>query len=141
MTPSLRATITALLVGCLVTGCVRSTTITYLPSPEQPRLTMEEGREMLVRFIGVECDRLVEAGRGSGSADLLVQVDSTGLASSAELVSGSGDERANGIMGAVAAQLQLDAADAGRHVPLRASYACDAGAAGAAGAAARLERR
>ena len=91
---------------------------------------------MLARFLGVECGRLTEEGKGSGSAELVARTDSTGAVTSAELTTGSGDERANGVMGAVVAQLQLDPSDAGHDVPLRASYQC-----GNNGADVTLERR
>lgn len=126
----------AAIAAALTAGCVSSTTITYLPSPEQPRLTLEEGRGMLARFVGVECGRLVDEGKGTGSADLLARTGPDGAVASAELTSGSGDERANGVMGAVVAQLRLDSDDAGREIPLRAGYQCTDG-----GATALLERR
>lgn len=125
----------------LLVACVSSTTITYLPSPEQPRLGLDEGRSMIARFIGLECDRLAAANLASRQVDVVVVTDSVGLAKSAELQGSTGDERANGVIGAVSAQLDLGSSanglgSGGRSTALRAGYSCSD-----EGATATLERR
>ena len=121
----------------LLAACVSSSTITYLPSPEQPRLALEDGRDMIARFVGLECDRLTAAGRATGQTGVVVTTDSAGLATSAELLGSTGDERADGVLGAVAAQLDLGAASGGgRRSELQVGYSCADG-----GVTATIERR
>lgn len=125
----------------LLVACVSSSTITYLPSPEQPRLGLDEGRAMIARFIGLECDRLSAANLASRQVEVVVVTDSAGLAKSAELRSSTGDDRANGVIGAVAAQLDLGSPAAGASSgagdsALLAGYSCADG-----GVTATLERR
>ncbi len=67
--------------------------------------------------------------------------DSAGLAKSAELQGSTGDERANGVIGAVAAQLNLGspatvASSGAGSTELRAGYSC-----ADEGVTATLERR
>lgn len=104
-------------------ACVRTTTVTYLPSAERPRLTLDDGRGMLASFVGVECERLLGLGRAEGAVRVLVALDSAGEAASSELVGSSGDSRVDGLVGAVAAQLRLAPAPAGR-AALHAGYRC-----------------
>lgn len=107
-------------------ACVRTTTVTYLPSAEQPRLGLDEARGTLATFVGVECARLLGEGRAEGAARVLVALDSAGEATSSELATTTGDARVDGIVGAVAAQLRLDAPAAARGGPaaLLAGYRC-----------------
>lgn len=140
-TPAFHFTMLRLLTPLFLVACVSSSTITYLPSPEQPRLGLDEGRAMIARFIGLECDRLSAANLASRQVEVVVFTDSAGLARSAELRGSTGDERANGVIGAVAAQLDLGAPTAVRGggtatSALNAGYSC-----GDAGVTATLERR
>ena len=129
------------LIPLVLIACVSSSTITYLPSPEQPRLGLDEGRAMIARFIGLECDRLFAANLAVRQVDVVVVTDSAGLARSAELRGSTGDERANGVIGAVAAQLNLgsppsSASGGAGSTALRAGYSC-----APEGVTATLERR
>ena len=114
----------------LAAACVTTTSVTYLPSAEQPRLTLGDGGRTLARFVGVECERLSAAGRDSGSAVARVALDSLGAAVSSEVLTSSGDARVDGLVGAVTAQLRLDAPPAGGTAAVRARWRCsgDAGA-------------
>lgn len=118
------------LLVLLLAACVTTTSVTYRPSAEQPRLTLDEGGRTLGRFVGVECERLAAAGRDSGSAVARVLLDSLGLAASSEVLTSSGDARVDGLVGAVTAQLRLDARPPGGTAAVRASWRCsgDAGA-------------
>jgi hypothetical protein len=109
----------------LLAACVTTRTVTYLPNAEQPRLSLGEGQALLGRFVGADCARLLEAGRAEGAAAVTVTLDAAGNATGAELGDSSGDSRVDGIMGAVAAQLRLEPAGAGR-ASLRAGYRCAA---------------
>lgn len=99
---------------------------------------------MLARFVGLECERLREAGLAERQTEVVVATDSAGLATSAELRGTTGDGRVDGVVGAVAAQLDLgesgrDARGGGAAtaVTLRAGYRC----ADDGGVVATLERR
>ncbi len=141
LAPNRRATTeratAALAAGALalVAACVRTTTVTYLPSPDQPRLTLAEGEATLARFVGVECERLRGAGRAAAETRVLVRHDGAGQATSSELAASTGDSRVDGLVGAVAAQLRLEP---GRSpVELRVGYRC----ADDGGVAVTLERQ
>ena len=104
-------------------ACVRTTTVTYLPSAERPRLSLDEGRAMLAQFVGVECERLRGAGRAAGETRVVVALDADGRATSSELTGTTGDGRVDGLVGAVAAQLRLDPPP-GARAELHAGYRC-----------------
>ena len=108
----------------LASGCVHSTTVSYLPNPDQPRLSLAEGRDMLARFGGVDCARLRAAGHAAGETDVLVLADSAGAVTSSELRGSSGDARLDGVIGAVAAQLRLDPAPADGRATVHAGFRC-----------------
>lgn len=113
------------LVLVLATACVTQTSISYLPSPDQPRFDLAQGQATLGQFVGLECERLREAGRAEGSARLRLVQDDSGLVTQADLEASSGDSRVDGVMGAIAAQLRLPPATAGRRAVVRAGYRCD----------------
>ena len=114
----------------LLAACVTTTTVAYLPSADRPRLTLDAGGRTLAQFVGVVCERLAAAGRDSGSAVARVALDSSGTAVSSEILASSGDERVDGLVGAVTAQLRLDERPARGAADVRASWRCsgDAGA-------------
>ena len=119
----LAAPLAALLAG----ACVTRTSISYLPSAEQPRLELAQAQATLGQFVGVECERLRGAGRAEGSARLRLAQDATGDVTQADLAESSGDARVDGVMGAIAAQLHLPPAAADqRAAVVRASYRCAA---------------
>jgi hypothetical protein len=131
--PSLVA---ACLLGAgVLTGCVTTRTVTYLPDAAQARMSLEEGRTTLGTFLGVECTRLRGAGRAAATAPVTVLLDAEGRVTGAELDRSTGDARADGLIGAVAAQLQV-APPAGGRATLRAGYQCD----DAGGVSVTLER-
>jgi len=124
-TARMRTTALALLAAGALGACVRSTTITYLPSPERPRLSLAEGQTTLARYLGIECESLLGRSVASSRTSVLVLVDSLGNVTSSELERSTGDPQADGLVGAVTAQLRLDGvpAGAGRAV-VRAAYRC-----------------
>ena len=108
----------------LLAACVTTTTVSYVPSADRPRLTLDAGGRTLAQFVGVECERLAAAGRDSGAAVARVALDSAGTAVSAEILTSSGDARVDGIVGAIAAQLRLDGRPASATTAVRASWRC-----------------
>ena len=119
-----------LAVVLLAAACVTTTSVTYLPSADRPRLSLADGGRTLGQFVGVECERLVGAGRDSGTAVAHVALDSLGDAVSAEVTARSGDSRVDGLVGAVAAQLRLAERPAPR-AAVRATWRCAGPAPGA----------
>jgi hypothetical protein len=112
-------------VAFLLAACTTTTTVTYVPSPEQPRLDLAQGQATLARFVGIECERLRGAGHPTGETQVTLALDSAGLATGAELAASSGDARIDGIIGAVTAQLTLEHSSRGvRAATLRAAYQC-----------------
>lgn len=117
----------ALLSAGALSACVTQTSISYLPSPDQPRLELAAAQETLGQFVGLECERLLAASRAEGHARLRLAQDDSGNVTRADLDASSGDSRVDGVMGAIAAQLHLPAAaGAGAGAVVRASYRCAA---------------
>ncbi len=114
------------LLPLVVAGCVTTSTIAYRPDANRPRISLDEGRELLGTFLGVECARLREAGHGEATVPLTLTLDAEGNVAEAELGRSTGDSRADGLLGAVAAQLQLEPADTGR-ATLLGGYRCGDG--------------
>ena len=116
----------ALLPLLLAAACVTTTAVTYLPSAEQPRLDLGDAERTLARFIGVECERLSAAGLDSGRAIVRIVLDTTGTALSSEVLRSSGDARADGLIGAVTAQLSHGMPNPGSE-DWRARWRCSGG--------------
>ena len=66
------------------------------------------------------------AGRAEGAAPVTVTLDAEGKATGAELARSSGDSRADGLIGAVSAQLRLEPAPqaAGARATVEAGWRC-----------------
>ena len=124
-----RAALALLPALALATACVTRTSVSYLPSAEQPRIELAQAQATLGQFVGVECERLRGAGRAEGAARLRLVQDGSGHVVRADLDQSSGDSRVDGVMGAIAAQLRLPPAPgqapAGQPTAVvRASYRC-----------------
>ena len=108
-------------------ACVRTTTVTYLPSPERPRLSLAEAGTVLARYLGIECESLLGRTVASSETRVRVAVDSVGNVTSSMLERSTGDAQADGLVGAVTAQLKLAALPPGAtEAVVRASYRCAA---------------
>lgn len=114
-------------------GCVASTTTAFVPTPGQPRLTVDDARDEIDAFLRAECPRLVQEGRPSQEARVSVEVDGSGNVASARLTTSTGDARLDKIFGGVAARLHFQSSgemtgptEAGR---LRMGYSCSGQAA------------
>ena len=109
----------------LLAACVRTTTVTYLPSPERPRLSLAEGGTVLARYLSIECESLLGRPVSSSETRVRVAVDSAGNVTSSMLERSTGDAQADGLVGAVTAQLKLAALPpAATEAVVRASYRC-----------------
>ena len=115
----------ALAALALLAACVRTTTVTYLPSPERPRLSLAEGGTVLARYLSIECESLLGRTVASSETRVRVAVDSVGNVTSSMLERSTGDAQADGLVGAVTAQLKLAALPPGAtEAVVRASYRC-----------------
>ena len=114
-------------------GCVTTTTTAYLPTPGQPRLTVDDARDEIDALLRAECPRLVQEGKPSQVAHVTVDVNSAGDVASARLPTSSGDEQMDKIFGGVAARLHFQASGEmkGPTAPgrLRMGYSCSGQAA------------
>jgi len=109
----------------LALGCVTVTTRAFLPSPQNPIYTPTKAEPVLAEYVRLQCDALRKAQRpDSGTAQFVLDVDTLGLTTRAELAHGTGDDMLDGVFGTVAAQLSLDAAPANRRQRLAILYQC-----------------
>ena len=115
----------ALLGPALLASCVRSTSISYLPNAERPRLSLAEGESMLARYLSIECQQLLGRSVATGQANVIVAVDSLGNVTTSQLERSTGDPQADGLVGAVTSQLRLEALAPGtKSAVVRAGYRC-----------------
>lgn len=92
----------------LLAACVTTSTTYYVRSPANPEYTMAQAEPVLANYVGVQCPARVQAQRpDTGSARLVVDVDSSGRATRAEVRTSSSDEILDRVFGTVAAQLVL----------------------------------
>lgn len=98
-----RLTVVSLL---LLLACVTTRTVSYLPSPKNPNYTPRQAETALRDFVRLQCAPRKAAQRpDTGSGAYLVEIDTSGLASRAELRRSTNDEMLDGLFGTVAAQL------------------------------------
>ena len=111
-----------------LTACVTTTTVAYVPEPGAERLSLVQGQALLQQFVGVECGRLLEAQKAEAVTRVDVDLDAGGDVTEARLQRTVGDERVDGMIGAVAAQLRLERPADARRAPergeLRVGYKC-----------------
>lgn len=118
-------TATALLTT-LAAGCVTSTTRSFLPSPQNPIYTPAKAEPVLAEYVRLQCGSLRQAQRpDSGTARFVVDVDTSGFATRAELVRGTGDETLDGVFGTVSAQLTFARAPTARRENVDIAFTCD----------------
>jgi hypothetical protein len=98
----------SLLMMTMMAGCVTSTTRYYVPTAGADRISTDELREQADAMLPLECPRLLR-GREIryGAADFTVLVDTTGAVQRVYVDRGSGDDRFDDVLGALAAQLRI----------------------------------
>lgn len=110
----------------LVAACVTTTTRAWLPSPANPTYTNATAEPVLAEYVRLQCEALRKAQHpDTGSARFVVDVDTAGTATRAELVRGTPDALLDGVFGTVAAQLKFAAARRARREPVDIAYRCD----------------
>ena len=128
-----RRTIACMTHAALVTiavgaACVTTTTRFFLPSPANPTYSTRQAEDALRQYVQLQCAPRAEAQRpDSGSAAFLVEVDTGGRATRAELRRSSDDDILDGIFGTVAAQLLFPRDSAARRAtkePVTVDFRC-----------------
>jgi hypothetical protein len=110
----------------LAAGCVTTTTRAFLPSPQNPIYTVAKAEPVLSEYLRLQCAPLRKAQRpDSGTARFVVDIDTLGFATRAELARGTGDETLDGVFGTVAAQLTFERTRAVRRERVDMRYRCD----------------
>ena len=102
--PGLGGIAVLLAAAVVLSGCRTTTTVTYLPTPERARMSLEQGSATLVQFMQVQCGE-IQARGGADSVIARVVVGDNGEVQESELESGTGSESADNIIGAITAQL------------------------------------
>jgi hypothetical protein len=120
-----------LLLTVLAAGCVTATTRSYMPSPRNPSYTPKDAEQALRQYVQLQCGPRAAAQRpDTGSALFIVQIDSLGHASRADLRRSSNDEELDGLFGTVTAQLNFSADSSGsrtnmaRKAPVSIDFRC-----------------
>ena len=101
----------------------------YLPSEDQPRLSVDLMRDRGHNIVRAECPRLLGAhAEVTGVASIRVDVEADGDVRRAMIAQSSGDERMDEIFGGLAAQLKVDPPGnvSGETIPgsLKLGYSC-----------------
>ena len=110
-----------------VVACVTTVTRAFLPSPRNPTYTPAQAEVVLAEYTRLQCAPLRQAQKSdSGSARLVVDVDSSGVATRAELQRPTGDEMLDGVYGTVAAQLALPREGGSRREAVDITFRCAA---------------
>ena len=77
----------------LALDCVTVTTRAFLPSTQNPIYTPPTAEPVLAEYVRLQCDALRKAQRpDSGTARFVLDVDSLGFTTRAELERGTGDD-------------------------------------------------
>ncbi|MBK6305057.1 MAG: hypothetical protein IPF47_04745 [Gemmatimonadetes bacterium] len=110
----------------MAAACVTTTTRAWLPSPANPTYTTTTAEPVLAEYVRLQCEALRKAQHpDTGSARFVVDVDTSGTATRAELVRGTPDPLLDGVFGTVAAQLTFAAAPKAHREPVGIAYRCD----------------
>ena len=106
-------------------ACVSTTTRFFLPSPQNPVYTLPQAEQVLATYVRLQCEPRRKAQQpDSGSARFMVDVDTMGLATKAEMQRSTRDEMLDGIFGTVAAQLSMSGVRATRREPVEMRFRC-----------------
>lgn len=99
-----RAALAAFVLAAAFAACRTTTTVTYLPTLERPRLTLEDGGATLRQFLQLDCPAAGSPG-GADSVAVRVVVSEFGTVSASELLESSGSATVDDVIGAITAQL------------------------------------
>lgn len=123
---AMRWSFSRLALCAVAAACVTTTTRAWLPSPANPTYTTTTAETVLAEYVRLQCEALLKAQHpDTGSARFVVDVDTSGTATRAELVRGTPDPLLDGVFGTVAAQLKFAAAPKAHREPVGIAYRCD----------------
>lgn len=96
----------AAVFALVLASCVTTTTRYFMPSRQNPIYRPEQATPVLAEYVRLQCPAFRQAARpDSGHVRLVVDVDTSGFATRAELTEASGDKLLDDVFGTVAAQL------------------------------------
>jgi hypothetical protein len=96
-------------VGVVLAACVTRSSVYFVPSAEQPRITTDQLRDRADALLRTECERLMGgAESAAGAADFRLTVDRAGAVTRADVTRSSRDERIDAFFGGLVAQLKFD---------------------------------
>ncbi|MEO6446875.1 MAG: hypothetical protein ABIZ91_08005 [Gemmatimonadaceae bacterium] len=105
---------------------MRTTTRSFVPSPENPVYTLAQAEVVLAEYVRLQCAPRREAQQpDSGSATFAVEFDTLGVATAADLQQSTRDEMLDGIFGTVAAQLTVPPAPQRHRDRVEMRFRCD----------------
>jgi hypothetical protein len=109
-----------------VTACVSTTTRYFVPSTQNPIYRPEQATPVLAEYVRLQCPSFREASRpDSGQVHLVIDVDTSGFATRAELTRSSGDKLLDDVFGTVGAQLVFAQDSVRRRRPRRETVVMD----------------
>lgn len=109
-----------------VAACVTTTTRYFVPSTQNPIYRPDQATPVLAEYVRLQCPAFREAARpDSGQVRLLVDVDTSGFATRAELARSSGDKLLDDVFGTVGAQLVFPVDSVQRRRPRRETVVMD----------------
>ena len=93
----------------LAAACVSTVTRYYLPDANNPQFDIAGATATLDRYVQVQCPAILAANKpAANTAGAMIQTDTSGAVTRAELISSTGDSVLDGLFGTVAAQLKVD---------------------------------
>lgn len=114
----------------VLAACVTTSTTYFVRSPQNPTYTLAQAEPVLAQYVRVQCPARAGAQLpDSGNARFVVEVDSSGKATRAQLRASSGDGVLDGVLGTIAAQLVFPPdgdPSASRERQLAVDFRCDA---------------
>jgi hypothetical protein len=106
---ALRAWVGLAALGGALAGCVTRSSVYFVPSAAQPRISSDELRDRADALLSSECERLMgDTQSAAGAADFRLTVDRGGAVTRADLTRSSRDQRIDAFFGGLVAQLKFD---------------------------------
>lgn len=107
-------------------ACVSTTTRYFVPSTQNPIYRPDQATPVLAEYVRLQCPAFREASRpDSGQVRLVVDVDTAGFTTRAELAKSSGDKLLDDVFGTVSAQLVFPRDSVRRRRPRRETVIMD----------------
>lgn len=96
-------------IALMAVACVSTVTRYYVPDAHNPQFDFASATATLDRYVRVQCPAILAAKKPvGGTAGAMIQTDTSGAVTRAELTRSSGDAVLDDLFGTVAAQLKVD---------------------------------